>query len=119
HLARQLCGHHRGLWHQRRHRPGWQDGDGLVLLATSGVLTVSGSGGTIATLAFSGNYTTANFNAVSDGHGGTNIVDPPAGAGPALMAQYGASMGADGPATSSFATPAPASQPLPTLAAHA
>jgi len=46
---------------------------------SSGVLTVSNAGGVVATLAFSGKYTTANFVAVSDGHGGTDIVDPAGG----------------------------------------
>jgi hypothetical protein len=57
--------------------------------STSGVLTVTGSSGTIATLAFSGNYTTASFTAVSDGNGGTDIIDPPSGH--ALLANYTAS----------------------------
>jgi hypothetical protein len=45
--------------------------------STSGTLTVSGSGGTIAELKFSGDYTTASFALASDGHGGTDIIDPP------------------------------------------
>jgi hypothetical protein len=57
--------------------------------STSGVLTVTGSSGTIATLAFTGNYTTASFTAVSDGNGGTDIIDPPTGH--ALLANYAAS----------------------------
>jgi hypothetical protein len=47
---------------------------------TSGVLTVSGSSGTIATLAFHGDYSTSSFMTASDGHGGTDILDPRLGA---------------------------------------
>ena len=41
---------------------------------TSGVLTVTGSSGTIATLAFTGNYKTSSFTSASDGHGGGDIL---------------------------------------------
>ncbi len=41
------------------------------------VLTVSGSGGTVAALSFSGSYTASSFTAASDGHGGTNILFGP------------------------------------------
>ena len=51
---------------------------GLAYAGTgsSGTLTVSGASGTAATLAFQGSYTTGNFTAVSDGNGGTLILDP-------------------------------------------
>jgi hypothetical protein len=41
---------------------------------TSGVLTVTGSSGTIATLAFTGDYKTSSFTSASDGHGGGDIL---------------------------------------------
>ena len=41
--------------------------------ATSGILTVTGSGGTIAALSFAGDYTTSSFTFASDGHGGSMI----------------------------------------------
>jgi hypothetical protein len=47
---------------------------GLAYNATTDILTASGSGGTIATLHFSGSYTTSSFAFASDGHGGTNIL---------------------------------------------
>jgi len=66
---------------------GFSDTDVIDLLGASvtslsyspstDTLTVSGSGGTIASLKFSGSYTTASFATVSDGHGGTDILDPP------------------------------------------
>jgi hypothetical protein len=34
----------------------------------------SGSSGTIATLAFTGNYKTSSFTSASDGHGGGDIL---------------------------------------------
>ena len=40
----------------------------------SGILTVSGSSGTLATLAFSGSYTNSSFKFTSDGHAGSLIV---------------------------------------------
>ena len=40
----------------------------------SGTLTVSGSGGTLASLNFSGSYTNSDFSFSSDGSGGTYIV---------------------------------------------
>jgi hypothetical protein len=55
--------------------------------STTGTLTVSG-GGPIASLSFNGDYTTASFTAVSDGHGGTDIIDPPAGPKTALLGNY-------------------------------
>ena len=42
--------------------------------STSGSLTLTGSSGTIATLAFTGSHSTSSFSLVSDGHGGTDIV---------------------------------------------
>jgi hypothetical protein len=46
--------------------------------ATSGVLTVTNAAAaTVATLNFTGSYTTASFHLVSDGSGGTLILDPP------------------------------------------
>ena len=42
--------------------------------SASGVLTVTGSSGTIATLAFNGNYKTTSFTFASDGHGGSDIL---------------------------------------------
>jgi VCBS repeat-containing protein len=44
--------------------------------ATKDVLTVT-DGNQTATLQFNGNYQAANFNFVSDGHGGTIVYDPP------------------------------------------
>ena len=41
---------------------------------TSGVLTVTGSGGTIAQLSFAGDYTTSSFKLAPDGHNGTDIL---------------------------------------------
>jgi hypothetical protein len=55
-----------------------------VQSGSSGALSlVSGGGTTLATLALFGQYTTANFNAVSDGHGGTliQVVTPSTPAG--------------------------------------
>jgi hypothetical protein len=54
-------------------------GQGITGLAysgstTSGILTVNGSGGTIAELSFAGNYTRSSFTFTSDGHGGSNIL---------------------------------------------
>jgi hypothetical protein len=54
-------------------------GQGVTGLAysgttTSGILTVAGSGGTIAELSFAGDYTTSSFTFASDGHGGSNIL---------------------------------------------
>ena len=43
----------------------------------SGILSVTVSGGPVDKLAFSGAYTTASFTTVSDGNGGTDILDPP------------------------------------------
>ena len=49
--------------------------------ASSGVLTVTNAAAaTVATLNFTGNYTTASFQLVSDGNGGTLILDPPVNA---------------------------------------
>ena len=48
------------------------------LTYSSGKLTVTGSGGTVATLQFGGTYTTASFVAVSDGRGGADIIKGPA-----------------------------------------
>ncbi len=49
--------------------------------ASSGVLTVTNAAAaTVATLNFTGNYTTASFHLVSDGNGGTLILDPPVNA---------------------------------------
>jgi hypothetical protein len=46
--------------------------------ASSGVLTVTNAAAaTVATLNFTGSYTTASFHLVSDGNGGTLILDPP------------------------------------------
>jgi hypothetical protein len=42
--------------------------------SSSGTLTVTGLSGTIARLAFSGDYTPSSFAWASDGHGGTNIL---------------------------------------------
>jgi len=42
--------------------------------STSGILTVTGSSGTIATLAFNGDYKTTSFTFASDGHGGSDIL---------------------------------------------
>ena len=41
---------------------------------TSGVLTVTGSGGTIAQLSFAGDYTTSSFKFAPDGHNGSDIL---------------------------------------------
>jgi hypothetical protein len=50
--------------------------------ASSGVLTVTNAAAaTVATLNFTGDYTTASFHLVSDGNGGTLILDPPVNAG--------------------------------------
>jgi hypothetical protein len=54
-------------------------GAGVTGLAYSGssslgVLTVSGSGGTIATLSFNGSYTSSSFTFAADGHGGSEIL---------------------------------------------
>jgi hypothetical protein len=54
-------------------------GQGITSLAysgstMSGVLTVTGSGGTIAQLSFAGDYTTSSFTFALDGHGGSNIL---------------------------------------------
>jgi hypothetical protein len=45
----------------------------------SGTLTVS-SGAAVETLTLLGQYSQGSFSATSDGHGGTVITDPPAGA---------------------------------------
>src|SRR5262249_1136027 len=50
-----------------------------------GTLTVS-DGTHSANIAFSGDYSLANFTAYSDGHGGTAIVDPPSPVGTGLDA---------------------------------
>ena len=50
--------------------------------APKGLLTVA-DGNKTATLQFNGDYQAANFNFVSDGHGGTIVYDPPVPAGPA------------------------------------
>ena len=50
---------------------------GLSYNTGTDILTVSGSSGTIATLKFSGSYTTTDFSFQSDGNGGTDILDPP------------------------------------------
>jgi hypothetical protein len=42
--------------------------------SSSGVLTVSESSGTLATLHFNGNYSNSSFAFASDGHGGTDIL---------------------------------------------
>ena len=42
--------------------------------STLGALTVTGSSGTIATLAFNGDYKTTSFTFASDGHGGSDIL---------------------------------------------
>jgi hypothetical protein len=44
---------------------------------SSGTLTVKDGGATVASLNFSGSYTTDSFAFGSDGNGGTYIVDPP------------------------------------------
>jgi hypothetical protein len=54
----------------------------------SGELTVSGSGGTIASLHFVGDFTTASFQAVSDGQGGTNILNASSSPNVALLGSY-------------------------------
>ncbi len=41
--------------------------------ATAGTLTLTGSGGTLGTLAFTGDYTGANFQLTGDGHGGVDV----------------------------------------------
>ena len=41
--------------------------------ASGGVLTLTGPGGTLGTLAFKGAYTSANFQLTSDGQGGTDV----------------------------------------------
>ena len=45
--------------------------------STSGTLTVKDGSLVIASLNFTGNYTTTNFHIASDGDGGTNITNPP------------------------------------------
>jgi hypothetical protein len=54
-------------------------GQGVMGLAysgkgASGILTVAGSGGTIAELDLAGHYTTSSFAFAPDGHGGTDIL---------------------------------------------
>ena len=46
---------------------------GLSYVSATGILTVSGSGGTIASLHFSGSYTTGDFALATDHHDGTFI----------------------------------------------
>jgi hypothetical protein len=50
--------------------------------STKGLLTIA-DGNKAATLQFSGTYQAANFNFVSDGHGGTIVFDPPVANNPA------------------------------------
>jgi hypothetical protein len=45
--------------------------------ATSGVLTVSGASGALATLSFTVDFRTGDFAWVSDSNGGTDIIDSP------------------------------------------
>ena len=52
---------------------------------SSGTLTVS-DGTHTASIALKGNYSLADFTVSSDGHGGTNVVDPPTVAGFAIGA---------------------------------
>ena len=42
--------------------------------ATAGTLTLTGTSGTLGTLAFKGDYTTASFALATDGHGGQNLL---------------------------------------------
>jgi hypothetical protein len=44
---------------------------------SSGALSVFDASTLVAALTFSGSYSSASFSAVSDGHGGTDILDPP------------------------------------------
>ena len=52
---------------------------------SSGTLTVS-DGVHTASVALQGNYSLANFTTMSDGHGGTSVVDPPSPVGTGLDA---------------------------------
>ena len=52
---------------------------------SSGTLTVS-DGVHTASIALQGNYSLANFTMMSDGHGGTSVVDPPSPVGTGLDA---------------------------------
>ena len=55
---------------------------------TSSHGTLSVTDGThTANVILLGNYLSSTFVASSDGHGGTNVIDPPATAQPALVAQ--------------------------------
>ena len=55
--------------------------------ASGGTLSVS-DGTHMANIALLGNYLASTFTASSDGHGGTNVVDPPTTGQVALLAQH-------------------------------
>ncbi len=67
-------------------------------IKTAGVLTVT-DGTHTAKITLAGNFSNSTFTTSSDGHGGTKVVDPPAGASAAGVARFVAgvsSMGASG-----------------------
>ena len=80
-----------------------------------GTLTVT-DGTHTAKIALSGNYTAAVFTTSSDGHGGTTVIDPPAGSAP--LAQAMAAFQA-GPAPHLAGTPPWLLPKLPLLHARA
>jgi hypothetical protein len=82
-----------------------------------GLLTVTGPGGTVAALEF-GDPANTVFTAVSDGHGGTDILDPPAGPNLALLGNHMAGLAPSGQGGVTSTTDQ-APQPQINLAAHA
>jgi hypothetical protein len=82
---------------------------------TAGILTVT-DGTHTAEITLAGNFSTSTFTTTSDGHGGTKVVDPPAGAGAALFASQAAAMGASF-GVDSLAAQTQTMPPAPLLAA--